>query len=265
MSELSPESSRFLALARAGENPPRGARAAGKQRLALALGVATAGTALGTAGAAAAPAASLLTLKSAVVYFAVGVASGSLVSGASFAVSNLSRADVAQHQPTRGPSERAVNGDATTSRVAVASVTESAAAAFEESMNPMPNLPRSAVAVSGSGMGSRPPMVDAGAPRALPLDDTTSALPSRSGTGEMSGLIAAQQALRSGDANLALARLDEHARLFPQSQFEEERSAARIVALCTLGRFAEGRALLTAFTQRFPASPATRRVLSACR
>lgn len=82
---------------------------------------------------------------------------------------------------------------------------------------------------------------------------------------EMTGLLAAQRALREGNAALALMRLDEHAERFRHSQFEEERSAARILALCALDRQAEGRALLGTFTRRFPASPATPRVSAACR
>jgi hypothetical protein len=79
----------------------------------------------------------------------------------------------------------------------------------------------------------------------------------------MAGLLAAQQALRQGNATFALQKLDEHARRFEHSQFDEERSAARILALCALGRLEEGRTLLAAFTRRFRESPATPRVSAA--
>jgi hypothetical protein len=44
----------------------------------------------------------------------------------------------------------------------------------------------------------------------------------------------------------------------------EERTAARVVALCGAGRQAEGRSLATTFLARHPSSPLAPRVRSAC-
>jgi hypothetical protein len=52
----------------------------------------------------------------------------------------------------------------------------------------------------------------------------------------------------------ALSSVTEHARQYPDSQFEQERQALRIQALVGLGRRDEARALARSFEQRFPES-----------
>ena len=72
----------------------------------------------------------------------------------------------------------------------------------------------------------------------------------------------AHLALRGGDANGALALLDQHAREFPQGQLREERAAARVLALCRLGRKDEAkRAAGRMLDER---SPLAERIRSAC-
>lgn len=82
--------------------------------------------------------------------------------------------------------------------------------------------------------------------------------------GEMALLASAQAAIQSGDYPTALAKLDEHQRTYPAGVLGEERTAARVVALCGAGRVAEARLLATAFLARHPSSPLAPRVRSSC-
>ena len=61
---------------------------------------------------------------------------------------------------------------------------------------------------------------------------------------EVALLSRAQGALRNGRPVLALEVLNEHERKFGNGQLREERIAARVQALCALGRTAEARAQL---------------------
>lgn len=74
----------------------------------------------------------------------------------------------------------------------------------------------------------------------------------------------ARLALEHGDGDKALARLAEHARLFPNGWFAADRAAERIVVLCSLGRRAEAVEEATVFLQSRPKSPLTRRVEASC-
>ena len=74
----------------------------------------------------------------------------------------------------------------------------------------------------------------------------------------------ARLALEHGDGNKALARLAEHARLFPNGWFAADRAAERIVVLCSLGRRAEAVEEATVFLQSRAKSPLTRRVEASC-
>jgi hypothetical protein len=74
----------------------------------------------------------------------------------------------------------------------------------------------------------------------------------------------AHRALQSGNASGALVMLDEHARRYPAGALGEERDAARIAALCALGRVAEGRDAADRFLREFPSSPLAARVRTSC-
>jgi hypothetical protein len=82
--------------------------------------------------------------------------------------------------------------------------------------------------------------------------------------GEMALLASAQAAIQAGDYATALAKLDEHQRSFPAGVLGEERTAARVVALCGAGRQSEARSLATAFLSRHPDSPLAPRVRASC-
>ncbi len=82
--------------------------------------------------------------------------------------------------------------------------------------------------------------------------------------GEIALLNEAQRALASGRADRALQLLDRHAREFPHGSLGEERAAARIIALCALGRETAARAEIAAFVRQSPESPLLERVRAAC-
>ena len=74
-----------------------------------------------------------------------------------------------------------------------------------------------------------------------------------------------QGALRSGQANLALGKLESYDRRFPTGMLRAEADAARVFALCSAGRVEKARSAATRFVQRFPSSPAAARVQAACK
>jgi len=74
----------------------------------------------------------------------------------------------------------------------------------------------------------------------------------------------ARAALRRGDAASALALLDVHDRRFPAGALGEDCSAARIHALCALGRVDEVRVLAAQFVAAHPVSPHAAMVRASC-
>jgi hypothetical protein len=82
--------------------------------------------------------------------------------------------------------------------------------------------------------------------------------------GEMALIAAAQTAIQQGDYATAIAKLDEHQRSYPSGVLGEERTAARVVALCGAGQQAEARSVATAFLARHPSSPLAPRVRASC-
>jgi hypothetical protein len=79
---------------------------------------------------------------------------------------------------------------------------------------------------------------------------------------ELELLARVQAALRRGDAATALRELDEHRTL--DEQLKGERQAARVLALCSLGRRAEGRRVRAELMQREPTSPHRSALERAC-
>ena len=74
----------------------------------------------------------------------------------------------------------------------------------------------------------------------------------------------AQQALRSGNVELALKLLNQQDKTFSRGVLQEERSAARILALCQSGQSDRARTEATRFEQRWPKSALLARVRSSC-
>ncbi len=74
----------------------------------------------------------------------------------------------------------------------------------------------------------------------------------------------AETDLHGGRPESALKALDEHERKFGNGVLAEERTAARIQALCALGRTAEADTQLARLIRTSPNSPHTQRALQAC-
>jgi RNA polymerase sigma-70 factor (ECF subfamily) len=109
------------------------------------------------------------------------------------------------------------------------------------------------------GNRSRPAL----APRAVGAQASRSE-PGPDVAGEITLLGEAQRALANGQAERALQLLDRHAREFPRGSLTEERAAARIIALCALGRVEAARVETAAFVRQSPGSPLVDRVRAAC-
>jgi hypothetical protein len=81
---------------------------------------------------------------------------------------------------------------------------------------------------------------------------------------EVAILSKATSALRAGQPSEGLGLLNEHQRKFPNGRLAEERRAARIQALCALGRRTEAEAELTRLARSSPRSPHLARAQRAC-
>lgn len=81
---------------------------------------------------------------------------------------------------------------------------------------------------------------------------------------ELALLREAQQHMQSGRADRALQLLDQHQVDHADGVLSQERQAARVFALCQLGRVAEARAAAAAFLRGAPNSPLADRVRGAC-
>ncbi len=82
---------------------------------------------------------------------------------------------------------------------------------------------------------------------------------------EVAILSRAETELHGGRPESALKALDEHERRFPRGVLAEERTAARIQALCALGRTAEADAQLARLERLSPHSAHEERARQACR
>jgi hypothetical protein len=81
---------------------------------------------------------------------------------------------------------------------------------------------------------------------------------------ETSDLRAAQQAMRAGDAERALLLLNQQDATYQHGLLQEERSAARVLALCQNGQVNLARAEAARFEHRWPRSPLIARIRSSC-
>jgi outer membrane protein assembly factor BamD (BamD/ComL family) len=82
---------------------------------------------------------------------------------------------------------------------------------------------------------------------------------------EAQELRAAQQALRAGDNDRALALLEQQDAHHPSGALAQERQAARVMALCQSQQVALARREAARFEARFPGSPLLGKVRGACR
>lgn len=82
---------------------------------------------------------------------------------------------------------------------------------------------------------------------------------------EVALLSRASSAFRGGRPAEALEVLAQHQRQFPSGALSQERAAARIQALCALGRLKQAEAELDRFTKAWPSSPLEARARRSCR
>ena len=113
------------------------------------------------------------------------------------------------------------------------------------------------------------PMPENAAPVAPPAEPSAkrSPVPSRSADNlarEVAILSRASSELRAGRPAAALKALEEHQREFPGGMLAQERTAARIQALCALGRTKQAESELARLARTSPDSPHVARARKAC-
>ncbi len=102
-------------------------------------------------------------------------------------------------------------------------------------------------------------------PAPLPVPAAVPATPAAPSLDDEISLVRdARAALRGGDPGQALALLDEHDRRFPAGALAEDCAAARIYALCALGRTEPARSLASRFLSEHPVSPHAASVRNSC-
>jgi hypothetical protein len=272
MSELGPHAKDLIGLALEGEGPTSGERSRlrGAVLARVGAGVAVLSTASGTAAATATGAGALSLAK---VVVAVALASAAGAGG---------YAAVSVH------GTKMANGAARASTHATAPVTIGAPGPVVAVPAPPPAVPVAEAALEsppGSEQTRREEIPATAAPASpylpaarpvwtarAPTETTTgpttrdrAAPPSgRSLDEETRALRSAIADLRDGHADRALAAIDAQESRFPDGALAEERAAARIVTLCTLGRSDEARADASRFLRVHPHSLLAGRVLASC-
>ena len=82
--------------------------------------------------------------------------------------------------------------------------------------------------------------------------------------GEVALLRRAKRALRDGDADASLQRLDRMAARYPGGVLKEEAVVARVIALCSADRTSDARRLAEAFIAKHPGSFHASRLRATC-
>ncbi len=254
MNELGPEAREILDAGRAGDEPTAEDRTRVRASIlrAIAAGgvIGVASTAAETSAAAGLKVGAVATWKIVAGLLLAGAVAGT---GAGIAVSR-SHFDAPRRStvvaaveaaPAPPPAERLPEAAAS----GAPAVSPPVAAPPPTAPQPRP------IAVSASPRPGAAPLASAApaAPQAK-LEDTLAA--------ENQGLREAHAAMQGGDPARALALLDEQQAR--GSALREEREAARVLALCQLGRVDEGRAAAARFLQEIPRSPLADRVRGAC-
>ncbi|HVR20495.1 MAG TPA: hypothetical protein VMS65_12380 [Polyangiaceae bacterium] len=249
MSELSSDAKALIRRVGFSDGPRSSDRARVKRRIVATI--AGAGTALGGGGTIAsgapaaafgAAAASKVTLSSVVLWLAVGAGFGSAVSA---------------------PAVVSAYRQAETSR---ASAPISALAPVSPKLAERPNeSPRAPTAPSAADEAV-PAAPSLPAPAERRAADVPGAVPTGAASlaEETRLLQAAQRELARKNTSVALALLDEHATRFPRGALAQERSAARVLALCDLGRSGDARRAAQAFIRSAPQSPLVPRLRASC-
>jgi hypothetical protein len=250
MDRLSPRAQRLLELARHEDDalPQTQSRVGRAIAARIALGAGVAGTGASAAKSAAAAGFAMAALKPLVV---TGLAGALAVGGWHLATSR-----------------RHVEPPHT---AALAARSQSAAVDSSAPVEPPPvaPAPEPARAVDGDLAAAPRSTKPAARPRPgierSPRDSEPTANTADSLHAETEALRSAQQALRSGDFQRALALLDQQDVTYRTGMLQEERAAARVLARCEGGRLEQARGEAARFELRWPRSALVARVRSACR
>jgi hypothetical protein len=245
MSELSFEAKALIRRVGTADGPSQADRARVRRR--IVAGLAGAGATLGSgtiasgapAGAAGIAAVTKVTVSSVALWLVAGAAVGTAVS-APAVFSAVRRAE-----QTPAP-------------VSVAAVGNAPSAPEGALEAPRRATPVALVPEAPASPAKRVMPVSVAPPRAVASVGATSLAE------ETRLLHAAQHELARKNTSAALALLDEHASKFPGGALAEERTAARVLALCDLGRSAEARLAADAFVRKSPQSPLVPRLRGSC-
>jgi hypothetical protein len=245
MTGLGPESNALLRAARDGDEPTLAdrdrVRAAIELRLALGAGAGLGAATAAKSAAAAAPTGLLAkAMVTAGIVCAVGVITGRVV-----------RAPPRTAAPTMSVA------------MPMAAAPLEAPTPGTDALNGAQGVPAPAPSISGERTAVLsstralliPNAVAASSTRGAPVGDVAA---------EVRLLDQAHTAMREGDAERALGLLEDHARRYPKGSLGEERDAARIAALCSLGRAAEAREATDGFLRAAPQSPQAGRIRASC-
>ena len=278
MSELSPNARALLEAASGGDEPSMADRARVRASMGarLAVGVAagaaaatavksaSAAASVGAGGAAGMSGAAAVTgvavagpigvgtklLLSLAVVSAIGAGTASYIDSTPRSASRAAPAEMATTTPTT----------ARTAPVKAPAAVAKPSSVPESAIDVAPTIPTPAE----TALAVPTPTATHAAAAAAPATATATPAPASSVSAELTLLRDAHAALQSGNAARAVALLDEHARRFPAGALGEERDAARIFALCALGRASEARVASDRFLAGFPRSPHAARVRSSC-
>lgn len=245
MSDLSPRARRLIELGRVGDEPDAAAKDRVRSRLLLAAGTAAAASAT----AKTATAAGKLWAGAAMVKIAGGVCAVGIAAGGATWFAASRAPDPQPQQQVQAPAVRQhAIGSGEQPETPVIAVAEPEATVEAQ----RPTRQKAAAIASTSA-----PMESATAPSEPP------AAPS-SLEGEIRLLRDAQAALSRGDASRSLELLEQHQSRYPNGVMSQEREAARVIALCKLGRRDEARAEAAHFVEQHPTSPLSARVRGSC-
>jgi hypothetical protein len=131
---------------------------------------------------------------------------------------------------------------------------------------PVVNVPVTVAAAPPAPAAQLPESTQTIAPRAEPEAQRAPVAPRAADSlaQEVAILSRASAELRAGRPAAALTALDEHQRKFPRGVLTQERSSARVQALCALGRTKEAQVELARLTRASPSSPHVARARKAC-
>jgi hypothetical protein len=267
---------------RQGRGPSAEARARVRAKLVKRLG-ASAAVAAAAAGAATPAAAAGVSLTGAIAKVVALCVLGGTVVGAGYVathrrpVEDRPVASVAAVRSTPPPAPNAAGAAAgvaaneqSTPVPLIATSSEPAATPSAAQRAPVPAAPvrgsaivpaREESAVAEPAAVPSPPVV----PESVPEDPAPAAAPASADglQAELALVRAAHDALRAGKPDVALERMDQHKREFPNGALAEERDALRVSAICALGR-ADAAAEAQTFLASHPGSPFVARIRDAC-